>query len=73
EVVRLAYDRQRTEEAYVTTGFLEQAGPLARLHLAELRSARSQLYSWVIAYEDEILHHRISVDEAVDRWLADGE
>ncbi|MCB0254520.1 MAG: metallophosphoesterase family protein [Anaerolineae bacterium] len=73
EVVRLAYDRQRTEEAYVATGFLEQAGPLARLHLAELRSARSQLYSWVIAYEDEILHHRISVDEAVDRWLADGE
>lgn len=70
EVVRLNYDRQRTEEAYGTTGFLEQAGPLARLHLAELRSARSQLFSWVAAYEDEILHNRITVEEAVDRWLA---
>ncbi len=70
EIVRLDYDRQRTEEAYATTGFQEQAGPLARLHLEELRSARSQLFSWVEAYEDEILHRRITVDEAVDRWLA---
>ena len=70
EVIRLEYDRQRTEEEYLVTGFLEQAGPLAQLHLAELRSARSQLFSWVIAYEDEILHERISVAEAVERWLA---
>ncbi|MEZ4767342.1 MAG: metallophosphoesterase family protein [Caldilineales bacterium] len=73
QVVRLDYDRQRTEEAYITTGFLDQAGPLARLHLAELRTARSQLFSWVAEYEDEILHGRISVGDAVDRWLAGGE
>ena len=72
-MIRLDYDRQRTEEAYATTGFLEQAGPLARLHLAELRSARSHLFSWVAAYEDEILHQRITVEEAVDRWLARGQ
>jgi len=72
-VVRLDYDRQRTEQAYVCTGFLEQAGPLARLHLAELHSARSQLFSWVAAYEDQIMHGRIPVGEAVDRWLAGGE
>ena len=73
EVIRLDYDWQRTEEAYVSTGFLEQAGPLARLHLAELRSARSQLFSWVAEYEDQILHGRIAVGEAVDRWLAGWE
>ncbi|MCB0248897.1 MAG: metallophosphoesterase family protein, partial [Anaerolineae bacterium] len=70
EVIRLNYDRQLTEEAYLTTGFLEQAGPLARLHLEELRSARSELFSWVATYEDDILHRRITVEEAVDRWLA---
>lgn len=70
EIVRLTYDWQRTERAFDDEGFLEGGGPLVRLHLAELREARSQLFSWMHLYEEDIRAGRITVADAVDRWLA---
>lgn len=70
EVTRLDYDWRRTEQAYTTSGFLDAGGPLVKLHLAELRSARSQLFSWMAVYEADIIGGRITVSDAVDRWLA---
>lgn len=70
EIVRLTYDWRRTERAFDDEGFLEGGGPLVRLHLAELREARSQLFSWMHLYEEDIRAGRITVADAVDRWLA---
>jgi putative phosphoesterase len=70
EIVRVAYDRSQTEQDYVDTGFLTGGGALARLMLLELQRARSQLFSWALAYEAAVLAGELSMDEAVERHLA---
>jgi hypothetical protein len=70
EIVRVAYDRQQTERDYVDTGFLDGGGALARLMLLELQRARSQLYSWALAYESAVLAGELSMGESVERHLA---
>ncbi len=66
---RVAYDRERAEQDFYTTGFLEEAGPLARLILMELREARSYLYQWTTAYRDRVLAGEMSVKDAVNAFL----
>jgi len=70
EIVRVAYDRRQTEQDYVDTGFLTGGGALARLMLLELQHARSQLFSWALAYEAAVLAGQLTVDESVQRHLA---
>lgn len=70
EIVRVAYDRQQTEQDYVETGFLPEGGALARLMLQELRLARSQLFQWALDYEAPVLAGELSMDESVERHLA---
>lgn len=71
EIIRLAYDRRQTEQDYVDTGFLHDGGALAQLMLVELQRARSQLYQWALTYEAPVLAGQLTIDEAVDRFLAD--
>ncbi|NPA91798.1 MAG: metallophosphoesterase family protein [Chloroflexi bacterium] len=66
---RLPYDRERAIEDFYTTGFLEEAGPLAQLILIELKEARSQLFQWTTAYLDKVLAGEMSVAEAVQEFL----
>lgn len=69
EIVRLPYDRQRTEQDYVDTGFLADGGSLARLMLCELQDSRSHLYHWALAYERAVLAGELTMDESVHRYL----
>jgi len=70
EIVRLPYDWMRAERDYVRTGFLDEGGPFARLMLVELQRAQSQLYGWTNRYEQAVLAGELSVQESVDRYLA---
>ncbi len=70
EIVRVAYDRQQTEQDYLDTGFLSDGGALARLMLQELRLSRSQLFQWALDYEAPVLAGELSMDESVARHLA---
>lgn len=71
EVVRVAYDRSQTEQDYLTTGFLEDGGALARLMLRELQLARSQLYQWALRFEEPVLAGQLTVSQSVERFLED--
>lgn len=68
-VVRVPYDRRQTFRAFFTSGYIDGAGPLAWLVLAELCFARSQLYQWTCRYQKAVLGGALSMEEAVDRFL----
>lgn len=70
EIVRLAYDRRRTEQDYVDTGFLATGGALARLMLRELQEARSHLFHWARTYEAAVRAGELGIEESVERYLA---
>ncbi len=69
KIVRLEYDRAQAERDFFETGYFEEAGPLIRLVLIELRTAVSQLYSWSIRYQQQALNGEISMEESVRRYL----
>jgi predicted phosphodiesterase len=69
EIVRLAYNLAQTERDFYSTGYLEDGGPLTRLVQIELRTARSQLYSWAIKYQEAAEQGRITVEQAVNEYL----
>jgi predicted phosphodiesterase len=69
EIIRLAYDRARTERAYEETGFLEGGGPFARILLAELRQSRGHMAPWMRRYERAVLDGEITVEKAVTDYL----
>jgi predicted phosphodiesterase len=69
EIVRVRYDIQQAERDFFTTGYLDEAGPLARLVLVELRQARSQLYQWAVYYQERVLAGELSMDQAVKEFL----
>lgn len=70
EIVRLAYGRTQAERDFFATGFVDNGGPLARLMLAELKTARSHLYQWASIYEKAVLGGVLTLDQSVDRYLA---
>lgn len=69
KIVRIDYDMHQAERDFFTTGYLEDAGSLARLVLYELREARSYLYQWALNYQNHVLAGRISMDSSVDEFL----
>jgi predicted phosphodiesterase len=69
EIVRVAYDRSRTLTEYRESGFLEEAGPIARLVLAEYVFARSQLFSWHREYFNRVLAGETDIETAVREQL----
>jgi len=71
-IVRLGYDRKQAERDFFDTGYVEGAGPLARLILVELREARSQLYQWTSRYQARVLAGEMTVEAAVDAFLQNG-
>lgn len=70
EIIRLDYDLQGAERDFHDTGYLENAGPLARLVHIELLTASSQLYNWAIEFQEPALKGKISVEESVQKYLA---
>jgi putative phosphoesterase len=68
-LIRLDYDLKQAERDLYETGFMEEAGPLARLVLMELQSALSQLYQWYSRYYQTVLEGKLTVSEATDLFL----
>jgi predicted phosphodiesterase len=69
EIVRLGYDRRRTEQDYVDMGLLDNGGALTGLMLLELQDARSHLYRWRTAYEVPVRAGELTLEEAIERYL----
>jgi len=69
DIIRLEYDRQQAEKNFTETGFMEDAGPVAKLILDEFRSAQSRLFQWTMEFQVLILAGKITVEEAVSRFL----
>ena len=70
EIVRVEYDRAQADRDFDETGFIDQAGPIAKLVRDELRRARSNLFEWTRDYEARVLSGQLSVAESVERFLA---
>ncbi|MAU00831.1 MAG: metallophosphoesterase [Anaerolineaceae bacterium] len=73
EVVRLPYDYEQVEQDYKTSGFLDEAGPLAQLMLVELRRAGGLVYRWAGQYQEAVLTGEISLEESVRAVLDDDD
>jgi predicted phosphodiesterase len=73
EIVRLAYDYERVEQDYETSGFLAEAGPMAQLMLVELRRAGGLVYRWASQYQEAVLTGEISLEESVRAVLDDDD
>jgi predicted phosphodiesterase len=69
EIVRLDYDRARTERDYKESGFLDGGGPLTRLMLTELRQSRGHMAPWMRRYQQAVLDGEITVEKAVREYL----
>jgi len=69
EIIRLEYDIDRAKKDFYETGYIEGAGPLARIVLFELKSSLSQLYHWSIKYTNQILDGKITVEKSTDEFL----
>jgi putative phosphoesterase len=71
EIIRLDYDRAQAEADFRDSGFLDEGGPVARLILDELQTARSHLYWWTHRFQADILAGNINVAQAVDQFRAE--
>jgi predicted phosphodiesterase len=69
EIIRLDYDIDRAEKEFYDTGYLEGAGPLAKIVLSELKSSLSQLYLWSMKYTNQILDGKITVEKSTEEFL----
>lgn len=68
-VRRVPYEMAATERAYLESGFLSEAGPLALMTLVELRSARDAKTRWTTLYGERILRGDLTVEKAVREFL----
>jgi len=68
-ILRLPYDRARTERDFVESGFMEQGGPLARIIFEEWRQARVLLALWHRRYQDAVYSGEITLERAVAEFL----
>ncbi len=70
EIVRLDYDRAQADRDFDETGFMDEAGPIARLIRDELAQARSNLFEWTRDYEAAVVSGEMTMAESVDCFLA---
>lgn len=68
-IVRLDYDHKQMERDFFETGFIKDAGDLARIMLVEFRQARSHIHLWARQYEAAVLSGQVSVAHSVDKYL----
>jgi hypothetical protein len=69
EIIRLDYDRPKTEQDYEQSGFMEEGGPITKLMLMELRHARGFIGSWLRDYEAAVVNGEITLEKSIDRHL----
>ena len=71
EIPRLAYDREQAERDLFASGFMDEAGPFARLVRVELSIALGLIHRWTVEYHDAFVNGDLSLDQAVDRFLTE--
>ncbi len=69
-IIRFAYDRERTQRDFHTSGMLEDGGPLARILFEEWRRAQGLMFQWRQAHESAVLAGERPLQAAVDAFLA---
>lgn len=69
EIARVAYDKARAERDFVDSGFLAEAGPMARLIYLELRQSRAHVGPWRNQYLEAVKARALSVTASVDAYL----
>ena len=69
QIQRVRYDRQRHEQNYLDTGFLQNGGPLARIMLTEHRLTRGLLGPWMQRYQRAVIAGELTLAESVERHL----
>ena len=70
QIIRLNYDKVQTERDFFETGFIPDAGDLARIMLLEFRQAHSHIFAWVNQYQPAVLAGQLSVADSVTQYLA---
>jgi putative phosphoesterase len=70
EIARVEYDKIRAEQDFITSGFLTEAGSLARLIQLEHRECRVHVARWRRRYLTAVQASEISLTDAVDAYLA---
>jgi putative phosphoesterase len=70
KIIRLDYDRAKTEQDFFSSGFINGGGPMANLMLVEFRQSRSHIHRFIYTYEVAILSGEITMVDAVNRYLA---
>jgi putative phosphoesterase len=68
-ILRLPYDRARTERDFLDSGFIDQGGPLAQIVFEEWRRAQLFLPAWHRRYRNAVLNGEIALDRAVKEFL----
>lgn len=68
-IVRLNYDRQRTEREFHDSGFVQQGGPLARIIFEEWRSARLLMPTWHRDFGKAVSIGNVDLEQSVDAFL----
>lgn len=69
EIARVDYDKAQAERDFVESGFLAEAGPLAKLIYLELQQSRMHAGPWTRRYIDAIKAGSITVSAAVEEYL----
>ncbi len=69
KIIRLEYDQEAACQDFLSTQFIPQGGPLAELVLTELKIGWPQLSRWFHRYEQAVLDHKISIEDAVEQYL----
>lgn len=70
-IARVAYDKTQAEKDFVDSGFLAEAGPMARLIFHELQTAHAHVGPWRNLYLDAVKNRQISVADSVAAYLRD--
>ena len=68
KIIRLEYDQEAARQDFYSTQFIPQGGPLAELVLTEMKIGWPQLSHWFSRYEQAVLDHKISIEDAVRQY-----
>jgi hypothetical protein len=70
-IIRLDYDRPQAEQDFYNSGYLANGGPLIKLILDELHTARPNLYQWTLQYHNLIMAGEITLEQSVSNYLSE--
>lgn len=71
EIARVRYDKERAQQDFIDSGFVDQCGPLARLILMEHRHNRMLVGTWMGRYGEAVAAGMEDAGRAVDEYLRD--